>query len=289
MKNVIIIREKASDYFLPKINNVRICNIYKSGAYNNLFFRFIRKFNLIFYIYFFNKEWTSQIKKYDYFIIFDNGYTNRISKYIKRKNKNIKIIMWFWNSINILNKNIIFDKNIDEFWSFDKNNCLEFGFKYNSQFYSNKVSIPQKNDLKYDCLFVGRNKGRKEFIKKVNTVFQKNGLKLKTFIIDDEDKIISYSDYLELLSNSKTILDIVANYQVGLSLRCMESLFLQKKLITNNLDIVNYDFYNKNNIFVLGIDDINKLSDFINSKYVKIDQKIVDNYDFESWLNRIIK
>ena len=66
----------------------------------------------------------------------------------------------------------------------------------------------------------------------------------------------------------------------------MEALFLERKLITNNTDIKNYDFYNHDNIFILGEDNINEIKEFINKPYKKIDQDIIDYYDFDQWLNR---
>ena len=66
----------------------------------------------------------------------------------------------------------------------------------------------------------------------------------------------------------------------------MEALFLERKLITNKTDIKNYDFYNHDNIFILGEDNINEIKEFINKPYKKIDQDIIDYYDFDQWLNR---
>ena len=46
------------------------------------------------------------------------------------------------------------------------------------------------------------------------------------------------------------------------------------------------DFYCKDNIFIIGKDDINDLAEFINRPYKEVDSEIVDQYDFSSWLNR---
>ena len=89
-----------------------------------------------------------------------------------------------------------------------------------------------------------------------------------------------------MIAESKCILDYNQEGQVGLSLRPMEALFLERKLITNNTDIKNYDFYNHDNIFILGEDNINEIKEFINKPYKKIDQDIIDYYDFDQWLNR---
>ena len=70
----------------------------------------------------------------------------------------------------------------------------------------------------------------------------------------------------------------------------LESNILKKKkldnytLIDNDKNIIN--FYNPNNIFILGKDDINKIKEFIDSPYIEINKDIVDYYDFEQWLKR---
>ena len=69
----------------------------------------------------------------------------------------------------------------------------------------------------------------------------------------------------------------------------MESLFFKRKLITNNKEVMKYEFYNPNNIFILEKDNFEKINEFINSKYEDIDSKIVDYYDIENWLKRFDK
>ena len=115
---------------------------------------------------------------------------------------------------------------------------------------------------------------------------KENGINSKNIIIENEKDFVPYEDYLKLLVKTKTILDIVDGNQSGLTLRCMEALFFNKKLITNNLDIENYDFYNPKNVFILGKDDMNNIKQFIDSPYELVDEKIVNYYDFDEWIKR---
>lgn len=75
----------------------------------------------------------------------------------------------------------------------------------------------------------------------------------------------------------------------GITLRVLESLFFEKKLITNNINIINCEFYNKNNIFIINKDNLDDLNDFLKSEYKKIDKKIINYFDYESWLNRFFE
>jgi hypothetical protein len=62
---------------------------------------------------------------------------------------------------------------------------------------------------------------------------------------------LSYSEVLSQVSRAKVILDIQQKGQTGLSLRPFEAIGLQKKLITTNASIRDYDFYHPNNIMII--------------------------------------
>jgi len=65
------------------------------------------------------------------------------------------------------------------------------------------------------------------------------------------------------------------------------ALFLEKKVITTNKDIVNYDFYSKNNIYIyIPGEEIDFSSSFFQTKFTKIDN--FDCYSLHSWLKKII-
>ena len=47
--------------------------------------------------------------------------------------------------------------------------------------------------------------------------------------------------------------------------------------------------YNENNIFILGKDDFNRLSEFMNTPYEKVDAKVLEHIYFEDMLKYIVK
>ena len=66
----------------------------------------------------------------------------------------------------------------------------------------------------------------------------------------------------------------------------MEALFFEKKLITNNASVRDYDFYDKNNIFIYGVDD--DLNSFMSLSYKKIDDSIKYKYTLDGFVEKII-
>lgn len=281
--NYLILRNNSNDMIFKYINDK---NIYNTFIYtkNNKICHMIMKYNLPLSKLLFGR-WKKHIKDIDKVILFDTMMYPCITRYIKRKNKKCKIYLYFWNSINDSNKYLLNDKNIDEYYTFDLNDSKKYKISYNHQFYTNKIKETIKKKYDYDLLFLGRSKNRDKELLKIKKICDKNNLNLNLNIIDHESKLISYDKYLNMLNDTKAILDITANNQKGLSLRVMESIFLNKKLITNNKSVMKYDFYLKDNIFILGIDKIENLNDFINKPYKKIDKKIINNYDYKNWLN----
>ena len=98
------------------------------------------------------------------------------------------------------------------------------------------------------------------------------------------DQQIDFGEYLEMVKNAKILLDFKAIGHNGLSLRFFESLKYEKKLITNNASVVDYDFYNPNNIFILHKDSLEDLEKFIHSDYEKLPTEVVESYSFKAWL-----
>ncbi|SDE27655.1 hypothetical protein SAMN05421544_10631 [Riemerella columbipharyngis] len=58
-------------------------------------------------------------------------------------------------------------------------------------------------------------------------------------------------------------------------------------MITNNLSIRNYDFYNPNNIFIIENKKLEGLEDFLMKKY-EVNQEIKEKYSFSNWIKYVL-
>ena len=283
MENILIIKKNARDLFFDRHNNIES---YFSCTEKNILFKICKKLKIPLNIFF--GKWKKNIHKYDIVILFDNGYNYQISRYIKKKNKKIKIIFWYWNSLVEYKNKLIDDTNIDEIWTYNRFDAEKYGINYNPQFYD-YVKKTENKEVKYDVVFMGRSKGRKEELLKLQNKFEEKSLTTNFNIIENEKNIIDYNLYLEKVLESKCILDYSISKKCGLSLRPLEALFFEKKLITNNIDIVNYKFYNKNNIFILGVDDLEEIEYFFHCEYKPIEPQIINYYSFEMWKERFCR
>ena len=272
------------------LRNTKACDYFNYFKYkdNNKIQKVLKK-SILPIAYIFWGDWKKKIKDYQYCILFDRGFNKLVTKYIRIKNPKCKIILWLWNPISERHQNFLKDINIDEIWTYDLNDSKKYGINYNTQFYNKDFVKSIKKDEKdkiYDVMFIGNNKGRSAIINEYRKEFDLMNLNTYIKVIDNYNENIKYTEYLEFIKKTKTLLEIVNNDVSGLTLRSLESLFFRKKLITNNIHIREYDFYNPNNIFILGEDNIKELPIFLKKNYIDNTPQIIEYYDFEEWLNR---
>ena len=250
--------------------------------------KLLRVLKLYCFVPMFYGSWKKYLRKREVIILFDAGVKDitETTRYIKHINPNIRIVFWYWNPVNG-NEDAIHDDRIDQVWTYSRFDAKKFNLYYNPQFYDSSYVV-QKTRINTDLLFLGKDKGRKEILKTLEKKAGEQGLKSNFVLVDDKNSEISYEDYLNLVADSRCIVDLVPSQSCGLTLRPLEALFFKKKLITNCRDIVNYSFYDKNNIFIIGVDNLSDLSTFINTPNRPIKKDVMDYYTFEKWLDRIV-
>ena len=296
-QKVLFLEYSDQDFFAKKIKERNI----HVGSYLKEYHKTVKLFRILPFlvldplISFFFGEWKRKLHEFNVLILPASYYAPKIIRYAKKKNNNLRIIVWYWNSV-------IFDydpkhfSHLDcELWSFDRDDCDKYGLKYNSQYYFNDIQLTKK-ESKFDVLFIGRDKGRLAKLLDLEKVLNEHGLRTYFHITEtikkdhirnyDFKKEIEYIETLKLIQNSKCILDYTQDDQAGLTLRPLESMYFGKKLITNNKGILKHDIYNSNNMFVLNHDDIDQIVEFVNQTFEPIKDEILVYYDFSSWIKR---
>ena len=257
------------------------------------------------------------IKKYggvDYILFISGGcYPKSFLKILKEVNPKAKMILFLWDKLEY---SLFKGKEdcFDYIFSYDRIDSLENNFIFRPTFYIDKCleNVPLKKE--YDFYYIGvlRDEKRYQYVKWLKDYLEENNLKvflklytgkiagvedLKQYLPlkYDEDLIttkgISYNENIEILKNSKVVLDLKYKEQRGLTLRCYEALATETKIITDNEDIVNYDFYNENNIKVIkNIEDVKNIPlEFFKTPVQKIDPKIKERYSIRGFLEEIFE
>ncbi len=224
-----------------------------------------------------------------------------VIKKIVNTSKNAYLYQWdglsrypkIKDSLTLFKKFYVFDKNdlkpnqtypITNFY-FDcykdifKNRTPEFDMYYLGSFDSRIESLIlicetlHNAGLKLNINIPCSKKQQKELKKYPYIKFPKGGL--------------SYKENLKQISNCKIILDLNNPIHNGLSFRAFEALGYNKKLITTNQIIKDYDFYNENNIHLYK--NKNDILEFLKTPLTTINNKIKHKYSFTNWLHYVLE
>lgn len=289
-----------SDYVVRMCKEYGVDGYYSlKGGYRNYIIRFLRKkffeYKLPFRELLFG-EWKRNLDKYDLIVIIRDRYGEFMANYIS-ENSNARIVLYymdpyeksvFWEQLKPNNNCVIS--------SFEIETCKSKGFVYNPLFCFREKKGETK--INNDVFFIGTDKGRLKELLKYENIF--NGLGLTTYfhickspgnIYEDNDNYkyknkITYPELLKNVRRSKALLEILPEGQNDMTLRGYEAYFFEKKLITNNKNIKDYSFYNKNNIFILGVDNLNELHSFVNSSYLKRFDNEMEKSEFGEWIKK---
>lgn len=211
----------------------------------------------------------------------------------------LKSIAYFNDNIYRCPKIIRVIPNFDEVFSFEKEDCKKYNLKFITNWiYSPKLETNKKFD--YQIFNISSKDKRFPIISKIAADLKSKGIIYKIMVFDKKmktidpniefiSKHIQISDVNKYLTNSKLLLDISRKQQKGLTFRVFESLGLQKKLITTNSDVKNYDFYNPNNILIINEENPKIPIDFFNDEYEEIPESILVKYNIEEWVNLVIR
>ena len=247
-------------------------------------------------VYWFNKEILNSNPKYIF--VHDPKITVSFLEWLQDNFCNTTIFFMYCNLVG--NARHITPEDIPEgisVWTYDEVDSKRYGInKYISGGYFGSY-IGKRQDTEYDVFFVGKDKGRGEKLLELENKLNNEGLRTK-FIITKDGRLakrkkyysttIDYKEVVEYDNKSKAILNIVMPGQEGATMRDYEALYNGVKLITTNVHATNFDFYNEQNIFILGRDNFDKIVDFVNSPYVDIDQNIKDKHLFDNQVVEII-
>jgi hypothetical protein len=246
------------------------------------------------------------------FIIKGENLTNEAIDIIKKKNPNAKWVLYLWDSVSRVPGSKKIFHQFHEIYSFDRMDCISNSdLKFNPLFYREEYARHSQGSMALtDLYFLGwYHSDRLKLIEKVIVFCRENNLKhniklyvgffsyLTHFITGNElkhfkkyliHKPISATENVNSILNSNCTLDIAHPLQNGLTMRTIELVGAQRKIITTNADIVNYDFYNEDNVLILDRSNPVLNIDFFRQPYKELDKGIVQQYALSNWLSKMI-
>lgn len=235
----------------------------------------------------------------DIFIIKDPLIIPEFLRWIKKIHPKARIIFEYDNRVSwSLNPNIIVETDIEK-WTYDADDAEKYNMELKHGAYLDIYKVIPDADKTIDVLYLGRDKGRLNELLELEAQFIAMGLKTKFHICADRrfmryknkryQKNIPYEQYLELLKQSRAILNIVQNGQTSITMREYEAVFDGVKCITSNKGIYDFKLYHPSRFFVLGNDDLNKVGQFLRTPFVRVMEDELKEYTFDFMVRDMIE
>lgn len=306
-KTLILINSKDMYFwsFIPDAPQYEVAEVYQSSIITVPYWLRKKIRGLTYHKFGKLGDWSKHLAEYEKIIVLDSAYSRQIIKILKRCVMKKGCYIFFWNKMHLVRKMALAQlKAIDpvfKIYSYNRTDCQRYNVMFNTSFYYPLEMINEGNIKGEDIVFLGDYKRRRDRIKKLDSVcelLKKYKISSWIYMTGPEEysalnfKImrerIPYKEYLKKVFSCKAILDIDTFGEEGYSLRAMEALFYEKKYITDNMNIKNEDFYSSKNVFILGVDNENKLKDFMDGEFEPVDPSIKDKYLIDNWIKRFV-
>lgn len=211
-----------------------------------------------------------------------------------------KYIAYLYDSVARYPVQDLLEGVFDEIYSFDTDDVKKYNFKPTTNYnYLKKKDFHWIEAPNYQLFYLASYDDRmallSEIAQKLNAIkvtfrFIIVTKKVKEIpFIEIRKERINQEDLGEFYNQTNVILDLVRDQQTGLSFRIFEAMAYQKKIITSNAAVRNYDFYNPNNILVLDENNLQIDASFFTTMYQPIPDEIYQKYTLSHWVDTIFE
>ena len=211
-----------------------------------------------------------------------------------------RFIAYYHDSVNNLKRKKDVIHFFDKVYAYEKRDVAD----YNLEFLSNFIYFDAPGQLpepKYDVFSVMADDYRTGTLKNLAAFLKRSGRSYVFYVMKDgvlpNDALVTYmgkrmnnAEVTACIKEAECIADIHKyGVQDGLTFRTFEALGYRKKLITTNTDVVTYDFYDPNNIFILEDSNaINIPDSFFETPYREVPHDIYKKYTLSAWLDKVL-
>ena len=240
--------------------------------------------------------------KFDYILICKGeAFTPLTINHLRKAYPGVTIILYLWDVMHLTKMNDVIT-SCDRVYSFDpgdvkKNKGLIFRPTF---FVKEYTTVHDTKDYKNDVVFIGTLFGKRyQEIQNFKNKFESAGYRFLSYlyvpglIVYIKDFITKFpyisfkkihlspltvAGTVDVLNETKAILDINYSFQQSLSTRAHEAMAARRKYITTNPEIKTYDYYNPQNVLV--IDRLNPIipKGFLASESAPVSQEILYKY-----------
>lgn len=211
-------------------------------------------------------------------------------------------IAYFYDSSNRFSIDKLLNGIFNRIYTFDLDDSKKYNLKpITNYIYLDKKELDHTRQYEIDLFTIASIDERLLLLNKIAAICEQSNVIFKFIVVGKKkpkninSKIIFskknkfIDEVIYELDNTKIFLDLIRKNQNGLSFRIFEALAYQKKIITSNKSIKEYDFYNPNNILIIDENNIHIPVDFLTAPYEPLSQELYHKYTIENWVSTVFE
>lgn len=237
----------------------------------------------------------------EYLLIFDPLITRDYLLWLQKQNK-WKLIFYYGNMVGRARH--ITPDQIPEgipVWTYDDNNSRTYGLRYNTKSGFDPACCCEKQESVYDVVYVGKDKGRGPFIFRLEKELNAAGLRTFFRVVPetrfDKNKdprygeSMPYQQICQLVAKSRAILNVGLPGQEGVTVRDVEAVWNNVKLITTNSKTAERNFYDPNNVLIIDENTVTpeQIQAFLDLPYHPYSREFQEEFTTTRWVQEMIE
>jgi len=244
---------------------------------------------------------------FDYvFVIKGEMLSDTFVSRLKAANRNAKFILYQWDSIRRVPGVEKLLPYFDRVLSFDRLDCLHHeDFVFRPLFYRDPPERQgHEPPISYDLTFIGwLHSDRFSRLLEIEAELGRIGVRSHIYLYTGigtylrymmrgkrgmlHIRKLSFEKMANIIAASKCVLDLPHAEQNGLTMRTIEAIGMRRKLVTTNMDIVNYDFFDRQIILPMRQLNAAAIAAFVKSSSPPVPYNVLRGYSMNSWLAEV--
>lgn len=245
-------------------------------------------------------------------VIKGEGISRRCAQRLREAFPSASMGLYLWDGIENAKGALEISSIFDSVATFDPKDAEELGWFYRPLFGCNISDKKEVLKERFDWCFIGTiHSDRYRVIHRLSRSCDK---RLRTFIFGYfqspfifyfrhlidwslwfapagtlSTKPMNFPEVLEVIRSSKAVVDIEHPRQRGLTMRTIETLLAEKKLVTTNKNIVMSNLYDPSRTYVISRKTPEIPIDFLNQPYRALPLELKDYYSCEGWAKELLQ
>lgn len=256
-------------------------------------------------------------KRYDYILIVrGEAISPARVRSLRAAHPDARTALYLWDSMHYNPNARVIAPLFDDVFSFDRSDVdTHPGMSFLPLFYASAYerAVGWTGDTRYDACFIGTiHTDRYKVLERTLERLERDGRRVFVFcyypsrvlcglrsLVDPgfrrfAKRRVSFEgmpldEVVERICESRTIIDINRPNQLGLTIRSLEAVGAQRRLITTNADIVNYDIYSQSGVLLLDRAEPVVPDAFFQGSDAPFDEDVRSKYSIDQWLTSIFE